>query len=333
MSRPARDVLAGVEICSLLDEDDRAAVFRYLEPRRLPAGAVVFREGDRGDELFIVGAGRIRIAIRLPDGSEQEVATCAAGDFFGEMSIFENAPRSASCVMIEAGTLYSLSRTGFQKIVAQQPRAAIGLMYRMLNVTTERLRQTGGFLSDMVLWGEQARKRAVTDELTGVYNRRFLEDSLDGLVADACRTGSPLSLMMIDLDHFREINERFGHEKGDQAIRSVVRLFVRLLGERVILARYGGDELVAILPGTGAREALALASGVCREVAGLDLLGPPNGTQPALTTSIGVAACPEQAADARALKSLADAALYRAKEEGRNRAVLASAGDGNGSRP
>jgi diguanylate cyclase (GGDEF)-like protein len=326
VKKPNPDVLSTVEIFSLLTARDRATVSRYLHPRPLPAGATVFREGDRGDELFIVGSGRICIAIRLPDGSEHEVGRCAAGDFFGEMSIFENAPRSAGCSVVEEGTLYSFSRTDFQDLVARHPRVAIKLMYRMLNTTTRRLRETSGFLSDMVLWGEKASRRAITDELTGAYNRRFLEDSLDGLVEEAVRCSTPLSLLMIDLDYFRQINELYGHAKGDEAIKAVVQVFRRFLGEKDIIARYGGDELVIILPAAGCAEAADLAWRICREVAALDIFGRPDGPIRNVTTSIGIASCPQHATDAKALRAAADKALYTAKEQGRNRVGCAPGG-------
>ena len=86
-------------------------------------------------------------------------------------------------------TLYSLSRSAFTDVIAQHPEIALKLMYRMLNITTQRLRGTSEFVSEMVLWGEGARRRAVTDELTGVYNRRFLEDSLGTYFAEAEERG------------------------------------------------------------------------------------------------------------------------------------------------
>ncbi len=123
------------------------------------------------------------------------------------MSIFDDSPRSASCRALSKSTLYSLSRGAFTDVIAQHPEIALKLMYRMLNITTQRLRGTSEFVSEMVLWGESARRRAVTDELTGVYNRRFLEDSLSTYLAEAEEKGRPLCFVMVDLDRFREINE------------------------------------------------------------------------------------------------------------------------------
>ena len=93
---------------------------------------------------------------------------------------------------MEKSTLYSLSKDAFSEVIVQHPRIALKLMYRMLNITTQRLRGTSEFVSEMVQWGEGARRRAVTDELTGVYNRRFLEDSLGTYVAEAGEKGQQL---------------------------------------------------------------------------------------------------------------------------------------------
>ena len=196
-------------------------------------------------------------------------------------------------------------------------------MYRMLNVATQRLRGTSEIASDMVLWGEGAQKRAITDELTGAYNRRFLEDSLGGYVAEAAEKGRPLALAMVDLDHFREINERHGHERADGIIKSVVGRFRTLLGPTAVVARYGGDEFVLILPGLATGAAAAALGTVCASIAAFDALTAADGTVTRVSASMGVAAYPADAPDVAALRKAADAALYRAKEEGRNRVVPA----------
>ena len=146
--------LSRVGIFSLLSAEEVTRVAGYLAPVELAPGVVLFREGDPGDNLYIIRSGRIRIGIRLPDGSERRLAEFASGDFLGEMAIFDRAPRSATCRALEASTLLALSRDAFSAIIAERPRIALSLMYRMLNVATQRLRDTGEIASDMVLWGE-----------------------------------------------------------------------------------------------------------------------------------------------------------------------------------
>jgi diguanylate cyclase (GGDEF)-like protein len=321
MKAEAIDFLATVGIFSLLDRSEIPAVLSRLSARDLAEGELLFREGEPGTQLYIVRSGGVRVTIRLPDGSEHEVARMGPGDFFGEMSIFDSAPRSASCRAVLPASLYSLSKEGFSALVERRPRTALKLMYRMLNVTTQRLRGTSGFVADMVAWGENARKRAVTDELTGVYNRRFLEDSLDGYLSEAKQKGSPLSLAMVDLDHFREINEANGQSGGDEALKRVVTSFRASLAAADVVARYGGDEFLIILANTGLRDAAARMNAVREQVAAEGAAAAARG--PAVTTSIGVASWPDNAADLPALKAAADAALYRAKEEGRDRVVAA----------
>ena len=316
-------LLAKVGVFSLLSPTEIDQVAEHLATVNLTAGQTLFHEGDQGNDLYIIADGAAAVSIKLPDGGDKEIARFAPGDFFGEMSIFDNAPRSASCRALKKSVLYSLSKDAFSDIITVHPELALKLMYRMLKVTTQRLRGTSEFVSEMVLWGEGARKRAVTDELTGVYNRRFLEDSLGNYIAEAQEKGEALSLVMVDLDHFRQINELYGHPKGDATVRSAAQLFRSLLRETDVIARYGGDEFVIIMPRTEPAHATELMSRVCAEVARLEILKDMNGAITTVTSSMGVAGFPLHAADLSALRAAADAALYRAKEEGRNRAVCA----------
>jgi diguanylate cyclase (GGDEF)-like protein len=318
-------ILSRVGVFSVLAPEELERVVPHLTTVRLAAGETLFREGDAGTHMYVLAEGSAAVSIRLPDGGSREIARFAPGDFFGDMSIFDEAPRSASCAAVEASTLYGLSRDGFMDVISQEPRAALKLMYRMLHITTQRLRGTSEFVSEMVQWGESARRRAVTDELTGLYNRRFLEDSLGTFVAEAGEKGEQLSLAMVDLDHFREINELYGHPGGDAAIKAASGVFRALLRESDVIARYGGDEFVIIMPRTPPAEAERLLSAVCAGVERLPVLKNMKGSITTVTSSMGVAGFPLHARDLSALRAAADAALYRAKEEGRNRVVCAPA--------
>ena len=320
--------LQSIAIFSLLEGDELRAVSAALRKKDLGSGEVLFREGDPGVELFIVQSGKIQAFIVLPSGEELEIARFSPGDFFGDMSIFEDAPRSASCRALEASLLLCLSKDDFHRLMEQHPGIAIKLMYRMLNFTAQRLRSTSGLLSDLVRWGEGARKRAITDEFTGVYNRRFLEDSLEQIVAEARSAGKPLSLFMTDLDRFREINELYGNKIGDEAILGVVRSLKALLREKDIICRFGGDEFVVLLPDTDSIEATRIASSVVEEVSRLPILAHMKGAIRSLTTSMGVASFPRHAPNGKSLRMRADEALYKAKEGGRNRAVCVEDGEG-----
>jgi diguanylate cyclase (GGDEF)-like protein len=312
-----------VGVFSLLSPEEIERVAEHLSTVELAAGETLFHEGDQGNDLYILAKGAAEVSISLPDGGTHEIARFQPGDFFGEMSIFDDAPRSASCTALEKSTLYDLSRDAFSDVIAQAPRIALKLMYRMLNITTQRLRGTSEFVSEMVQWGESARRRAVTDELTGVYNRRFLEDSLGTYVAEAKEKGHPLCLVMVDLDHFREINELYGHAIGDESIKAAARIFKSLLRETDVIARYGGDEFIIILPNTEPELGTRLMASVCAEVARLPLLKDMKGPLTTVTASMGIAGFPLHAADLSGLRAAADAALYKAKEGGRNQAVCA----------
>jgi two-component system cell cycle response regulator len=172
---------------------------------------------------------------------------------------------------------------------------------------------------------------ALTDPLTGLHNPRYLRGHLRALIASVRASGGSLAAMMLDLDHFKTINDLYGHPAGDAALRAVagcIRAHVRLFDT---VARYGGEEFAVLMPGATLAEAISVAGRLRREVATL-AHQPIGAARHPLTISIGVAAF---AADARgsdealadSLLARADRALYEAKRQGRNR-VVALAADG-----
>ncbi len=343
-------VLQRTYLFSLLEDAEISDVLHYLHTRSYPAGHIIFREGDPGDELFIIREGGVAISIKLPDGSQRILRNFTAGDFFGEMSIVENENRSATARTLEPADLYIMKKADFFGIMRDFPSIAIKIMYRMSTIATERLHSTSEFLEEMVLWGEDARKRAVTDPLTGVYNRQFLDGSLPRMIQDAARRGTELALIMVDLDHFRDINEKYGQDAGDRVLHAAVSVFTRFIRKTDVIARYGGDEFTILLPGTGLEEAGRIAENIRRGVARMPLAGAlrPGGDEPQgadlqggdsrgrepmegdpvtqVTTSQGIAVFPLHAGDPGELWKRADRALYRSKEQGRNRVSAADLG-------
>lgn len=317
-----KDFLRSVDIFSSLSPDERTEVGTYLSGVESGPDEVLFREGDTGDRLFIIRSGSVGITVQSTEGSELEVASFSEGECFGEMTLFDQAPRSATCRTREPTSFFTLSVEDFDQLIRNQPSLAIKIMYRMLNITTERLNNSSNFLSDMVQWGENARKRAITDEFTGLYNRRFLDEAIEEQIADARASNTRLAVMMFDLDHFHAINDAYGQQIGDQVIQDLVPVIRSVFRESDFAARYGGDEFTVLLPQTGVNEAMTIANTLVEGVRTVDTLRRQDGPIDTATTSVGVAVFPDHGGSGKDLSDNADYALYQAKEGGRNQAQL-----------
>lgn len=317
------EFLQNVDLFSLLTVEEIRKIINSFHPIDIENGEILFKEGDEGNELYIIQSGKVASSVMLPNGTKREVAVFGKGDFFGEMSIFENSHRSATCYTKEKCHLLSLRERDLFELILYNPEIAIKIMYRMLNITTERLLDRNEFLSDMVHWGEEARKRAITDKLTGIYNRRFLDDALEDYFTAAKNTKRPMSLIMIDIDHFQFISETYNQKEVNLIILEIVSVFKKYFREKDIIARYGGDEFSVIMPDTDTEEAKKIAMNICKYISELDMSKVIKRDVPRITISQGIATYPENTGDIDTLRSLADQSMYRAKDEGRNRVVCA----------
>jgi diguanylate cyclase (GGDEF)-like protein len=175
---------------------------------------------------------------------------------------------------------------------------------------------------------DRLRAEADRDYLTGLANRRRFRKALEQEVERWRRYDIPCALMLLDIDHMKRVNDTHGHPAGDRVISSVADVLSELSRDNDTAARLGGEEFALLLAGVGSEKAFAAAERVRVAVSGRRVEGVGG-----VTVSVGVASCPENARTERELFGTSDAALYRAKQEGRNRAFLASAaGPSAGSR-
>jgi len=172
---------------------------------------------------------------------------------------------------------------------------------------------------------EMVQRQAVTDELTGLYNHRRFQEAMASEVERAKRFEQEMSLVMLDIDNFKSVNDTHGHQQGDLVLAEVARVLRESSREIDSPARYGGEELAVVLPGTDLEGAFNLAERVRHGIEELDLPVPTGDGKLRVTASFGVAARSESADDPRALLAAADAALYEAKRSGKNRTVRAQA--------
>ncbi|GAB5350154.1 sensor domain-containing diguanylate cyclase [Alteriqipengyuania sp. 357] len=160
---------------------------------------------------------------------------------------------------------------------------------------------------------EQLRTQSLRDPMTGLYNRRYMEDTLDRFIALSHRQHQSTSVLMIDLDNFKHLNDEHGHAKGDAVLKEVAANVVGALRPSDVVCRYGGEELLVILPDCGLDDAIMRAEQVRMRVEGLS---EPHGCH--ITASIGVASLPETGKSSADLLAASDAALYEAKGAGKN---------------
>jgi diguanylate cyclase (GGDEF)-like protein len=169
---------------------------------------------------------------------------------------------------------------------------------------------------------ERHKRLAARDGLTQLYNRRAFDDHLAKARAREERQGGRFAVLLLDIDHFKKLNDTFGHPAGDAALKHTARVLERHLRQGDEAARYGGEEFAVILPGADAGGAAPLAERVRAAIEGSQVVF--EGARLAVTVSVGVAAWPEDGREIEALLAAADRALYAAKQDGRNRVASAA---------
>ena len=170
---------------------------------------------------------------------------------------------------------------------------------------------------------QQTRELSFTDALTGIPNRRYLFTRLEQEVSRSLRFGDELTVLMMDLDLFKQVNDAHGHTVGDAVLRGIAVALQRNVRKVDMVARYGGDEFVVVLPRIAREEAIEVAEKLRRAVATTPLPAPAGAGPVRVTVSVGVAGFGHEATDVAALVEKADGALYEAKRAGRNRVAAA----------
>lgn len=283
---------------------------------RLAPSEHLIELGVQDDSLYVVLEGALEV--HVDENERDPIAFVGPGDSVGEISALDHQPRSAAVVARKPTVVLRIESDDFWSLMNRSHQIALN----MLHILSERLRGNNAKIVDTRRLQEIYRQSASTDPLTQLYNRRGLAELGERLLKRLALRQAPLSLVMIDVDHFKQFNDTHGHPAGDFVLFVVAKVIKSGVRPTDFVARYGGEEFTILLPETDLEGATVAANRV-REAIRSTPITPPNGpTLPPLTASLGVA----EYIAGQTLEELicrADKALYRAKRDGRDRVITA----------
>jgi diguanylate cyclase (GGDEF)-like protein len=319
---PVAPVAADPRLPSALSEDEHRALASVAISRAVLPGEELFRRGEAANSMYLIDTGEVRLTFE--DGLADKLL--GPGQYFGELSVFIGRhQRFAHATAETAGVLYEITQAAFQQVLDREPAAIARFMQRSFSYlvagehqlveslrrrnedlmqTLDSLRQTRSELS-------VAQQLVRSDDLTGLSNRRGLYRYLDEVGRHPV-AGQKLALLLVDIDHFKQINDQSGHLAGDAALRAVSEEVRRMAGPMELPCRLGGDEFALVLRVVDAGELANRALGLMAAVRSLRL---PSLREHRVSLSVGGAFCSDPGGWA-AWYSLADRALYEAKRQG-----------------
>ena len=307
-----RSLLQALELFRGVLPEDVQDLLQRCDRRDLAAGELLLSPGAKNEHVFIVLSGSLNVHVGSP--SAPVLVTMEVGACVGEMSIIEDRDPSAYVIGAEDTHLLVIH----QSILWEMVDASHEFAKNLLVVLSERVRSHNKVIAESYGELRKFERHATTDALTGLGNRHSMEESFPREIARCEKDEEPVSLIMIDVDNFKDFNAKFGHIAGDRALAAVSRVLRTQFRPRDVLVRYGGDEFAVLLPQVDEGVAMVIADRVRRAVSGNTGDGSDSLVQIPVRISMGVAEMHPKSTLDKLIRA-ADAALYRAKHAGRDR--------------
>ncbi len=327
MSEGRALAISGIPDAELIEVIRRSRLFRDIaidevgplladcERGMLVAGQKLLSRNAPNDTIYLLLAGSLRV--HLMDPADEPASRIEVGECAGEMSVIDGDTVSADVVADSASEVLRIPRTVLWAMVDISHTIARNLLY----ILSTRMRYGNELIIRNMRTQRVLKIAATIDALTGLHNRGWMDSSFPRAMARCAEKGKAFCVLMVNIDHFKLLNDTWRHVCGDQALVAVAESLLNNVRPEDMLARYGGEEFVIGLPNTDVNDALAIGERLRWAIELLPLSFRSREKLPHVTVSIGVGHMqPGQALTE--LVAVADEALYRAKDAGRNQVSL-----------
>ncbi|MBN2528269.1 MAG: GGDEF domain-containing protein [Deltaproteobacteria bacterium] len=287
-------------------------LLEHCEVQMLAPDAILLKQGQSNQTMYLVLAGRL--SVHLDNTDAEPVAFLDTGQTVGEISVIEASPATAFVKAAELTRLLAIDEATFWRLVEVSHEFATN----MLLLLASRLRANNNKMVENINLRMQLEHEASVDALTALRNRRWLDMNLPRMTHRHQFSKKPLCVVMLDVDHFKNFNDEYGHASGDTVLAEVARVIMHKLRPTDLAARYGGEEFCIMLPDTNLKGGVVASNRIREAVAASKVLAPNGEELPRVTISLGVA-CVQQDDTPKSILARADEMLYRAKKNGRNR--------------
>ena len=299
-----------------VNEDSVAPLLADCAIVHFASGASIPHTAGTSSEqrLYVVLRGALG---STPDDAQASITEGAVkilpGESVGEVSVLDAEAHSVAMYALKESEVLVIEAKKLWQLIDESN----GVARNLLRLLSFRIRAANAQLRRRQKLGEFYRQLSMVDGLTGLQNRAWLNDHLPALIADAHHANKPLSIIMIDIDHFKKFNDEYGHLSGDSALKAASTILSAALRPTDFAARYGGEELIVLLPSADVKTGTMIAQRLCDRLRQTIEFNDMRKPLPHITASFGVA-CLALGQVADDLVAKADAALYRAKEAGRD---------------